>query len=173
MWCRDSNPQPSEHEPPPAQSQNQFTYPNWLQSISTCHPTFTDKKVCQPAVAIQLANSWSQKCDNFPASFTDQVWLGYLDVAIEKKICKTCMPSCAIDSRQRLFRCSHCEKNAKLECHLVLQIHDRGYLDVAIAKKLSVKLAKKFKNLSVKLAKNGRENISSVKVGVHRYQKVP
>ena len=30
---------------------------------------------------------------------------------------------------------------------------DRGYLDVAIAKKLSVKLTKKFKNLSVKLAK--------------------
>ena len=58
----------------------------------------------------------------------------------------------------------------KLACHLVLQIRDRGYLDVAITKKfLSVKLAKKFKNLSVKLAKNGRKNISSVKVGVHLF----
>ena len=53
------------------------------------------------------------------------------------------MPSCAIDPRQRLFRCGHCEKF------------------------FSVKLAKKFENLSVKLAKNGHENISSVKVGVH------
>ena len=46
------------------------------------------------------------------------------------------------------------QKNAKLACHLVLQIRDRGYLDVAIAKKLSVKLAK-----------NGHKNIWSVKVG--------
>ena len=58
----------------------------------------------------QLANSWSQKCDNFPASFTDHVRLGYLDVPIAKKIRKTCMPSCAIDLQQRLFRCSHHEK---------------------------------------------------------------
>ena len=36
--------------------------------------------------------------------------LGYLDVAIVKIFCKTCMPSCAIDSWQRLFRCSHREK---------------------------------------------------------------
>ena len=104
----------------------------WVQS---CHPTLTDKKVCRPSVAIWLTNSWLQKCDNFPASFTDQVRLGYLDVAIAKKIaklachlvlkicdrgyldvtiakkiCKTCMPSCAIDLWQRLFRCSHCKK---------------------------------------------------------------
>ena len=32
-----------------------------------------------------------------------EVRLGYLDVAIAKKIRKTRMPSCAIDSRQRLF----------------------------------------------------------------------
>ena len=95
-----------------------------------CHPTFTDKKVCWPLVAIWLVNSWSQKCDNFPAIFTDQVRLGYLDVAIAKNIRKTPMPSCAIDSWQRLFRCSHCEK-----------------------KILSVKLDKKFENLSVKLTK--------------------
>ena len=60
------------------------------------------------------------------------------------------------------------QKNAKLACHLVLYIRNRGYLDVAITKKLFVvKLAKKFKNLSVKLAKNSRKNILSVKVGVH------
>ena len=45
---------------------------------------------------------------------------------------KTCMQFCAIDSWQRLFRCSHRKKK-----------------------------------LSVKLAKNGPENIWSVKVGVH------
>ena len=33
--------------------------------------------------------------------------LGYLDVALQK-ICETRMQSCAIDSRQRLFGCSHC-----------------------------------------------------------------
>ena len=54
--------------------------------------------------------SWLRKCDNFPASFTAQVRLGYLDVAMQKKNCETCMPSCAIDSQQRLFRCSHSEK---------------------------------------------------------------
>ena len=75
-------------------------------------------------------------------NFTDQVRLGYLDVAIAKKICKTYIPSCAIDSQQRLFRCSHC-------------------------KFFFAKLAKRFKNLSVKLAEIGCENISSVKVGVH------
>ena len=32
-----------------------------------------------------------------------EVRLGYLDVAIAKKIRKTRMPSCAIDSQQRLF----------------------------------------------------------------------
>ena len=48
-------------------------------------------KVCQPSVAIQLADSWLRKCDNFSASFTDQVRLGYLDVAIAKKFAKlTC-----------------------------------------------------------------------------------
>ena len=45
-----------------------------------------------------------------------QVRLGYLDVAIAK-ICKTCMQSCAIDLRQRLFKCSHREK--KLSVKLV------------------------------------------------------
>ena len=44
------------------------------------------------------------------------------------------MQSCAIDLRQRLFRCSHHEKK-----------------------------------LSVKLAKNGRKNIWSVKVGEHQH----
>ena len=72
----------------------------------------------------------------------------FIDVAIANFFCKTRMPSCAIDSWQRLFRCSHREKN------------------------LSVKLAKKFKNLSVKLAKNGRKNILSVKVGVHHEKAV-
>ena len=67
--------------------------------------------------------------------------LGYLDVAIVKKI-------------------------AKLACHLVLLIHDRGYLDVAIAKKNLTKLAKKFEHLSVKHVEIGRKSIWSLKVGV-------
>ena len=87
----------------------------------------------------------------------------YLDAAIAKKIRKTCMPSCAIDLRmpscaidlrmpscaidlrQRLFRCSQSKKN------------------------LSVKLAKTFKILSVKLAEIGRKNIWSVNIGVHLF----
>ena len=35
------------------------------------------------------------------------------------------------------------QKNAKLACHLVLQIRDRGYLDVAIAKKIVSETRKK------------------------------
>ena len=78
--------------------------------------------------------SWLRKCDNFPASFTAQVRLGYLDVAMQKKNCETCMPSCAIDSQQRLFRCSH-------------------------RKNFFGKFAKKFKNLSVKLMEISCKNI--------------
>ena len=110
-----------------------------LQRWKLCHPTYTDKKVHQPSVAIR-------KYDKFSASFTDQVRLVYLDVAIAKNFCKTRMPSCAIDMRQSLFRCSH-------------------------LKFFFAKLTKKFENLSVKLVKNGRKNISSVKVGVHQMLK--
>ena len=46
-----------------------------------------------------------------------------------------------------------------------------GYLDVGIAKKIA-KPAKKFKNLSVKLAEIGHENIWSVKVGVYLFQRL-
>ena len=88
--------------------------------------------------------SWLRKCDNFPASFTAQVRLGYLDVAMQKKNCETCMPSCAIDSQQRLFRCSH-------------------------RKNFFGKFAKKFKNLSVKLMEISCKNIWSVNVGVHHF----
>ena len=57
----------------------------------------------------------------------------------------------------------------KLSCHLVLQIRNRGYLGVDIAKKFA-KPVKKFENLSVKLAEIGRKNILSVKVGVHHLE---
>ena len=73
-----------------------------ISAFEWCHPTFT-----------RLAKTWLQKYDKFSASFTDHVRLGYLDVAIAKKICKTCMPTCAIDLRQRLFRCSHRKKIQK------------------------------------------------------------
>ena len=43
-----------------------------LQYFYTCHPTFFDKKVRRPLVAIWLAKTWSRKYDKFPASFTDQ-----------------------------------------------------------------------------------------------------
>ena len=55
--------------------------------------------------AIRFAKTWSQKYDKFSTSFTDQVrllWSSHCE-----KIHKTHMQSCAIDSRQRLFRCSH------------------------------------------------------------------
>ena len=110
--------------------------------LISCHPTFIDKKVRRLLVVIRLGNSWSQKCDNFPVSFTDQVRLGYLDVAIAKIFCETFMPSCTIDSQQRLFRCRHRKKICKT--------------------------CEKFENLSVKLAEIGRKNIWSVKVGVHQ-----
>ena len=67
-----------------------------------------------------------------------EVLRGYFDVAIAK-ICKTCMQSCAID----LQTCSF--------VNFLQWLHLN-------------KLAKK---LSVKLAKIGRKNIWSVKVGVH------
>ena len=76
-----------------------------ISAFEWCHPTFT-----------RLAKTWLQKYDKFSASFTDQVRLGYLDVAIAKKICKTCMPTCAIDLRQRLFRCSHRKKIISETC---------------------------------------------------------
>ena len=67
-----------------------------------------------------------------------EVLRGYLDVAIAK-FCETCMQSCAID----LQTCSFAIFSQWLHLN---------------------NLAKK---LSVKLAKNGCENIWSVKVGVH------
>ena len=45
---------------------------SWV-TLWLCHLTFTDKKVCQPSVAIWVANCWSWKYDLFAASFTDQV----------------------------------------------------------------------------------------------------
>ena len=48
-----------------------------ISAFEWCHPTFT-----------RLAKTWLQKYDKFSASFTDQVRLGYLDVAIAKKIQK-------------------------------------------------------------------------------------
>ena len=95
-----------------------------------CHPTFTDKKVCQPSVAIHFATTLT------PFVKPCEVLRGYLDLAIVK-ICETRMQSCAIDSRTCSFA------NFSQWLHLN-------------------NLAKK---LSVKLAKNGRENIWSVKVG--------
>ena len=41
--------------------------------FKTCHPTFTDKKVCQPSVTIRLMKTWQQKYVKFPTNFTDQV----------------------------------------------------------------------------------------------------
>ena len=61
--------------------------------------------------AIRFAKTWSQKYDKFSTSFTDQVrllWSSHCE-----KIHKTHMQSCAIDSRQRLFRCSRREKNCQ------------------------------------------------------------
>ena len=99
----------------------------------TCHPTLTDKKVCQPLVVICFATTTLT-----PFVKPRQVLRGYLDVAIVK-IRKTRMQSCAIDSRTCSFA------NFSRWLHLN-------------------NLAKK---LSVKLAKNCRKNIWSVKVGVH------
>ena len=70
-----------------------------------------------------------------------KVLRGYLDVAIVK-ICKTFMQSCATDWQTCSF------------ANFLQWLHLN-----TIAKKLSVKLAK-----------NGRENIWSVKVGVHQLE---
>ena len=95
-----------------------------------CHPTFTDKKVRRPSVAIRFATTLT------PFVKPCEVLRGYLDVAIAK-IRETCMQSCDKDSQTCSFA------NFSQWLHLN-------------------NLAKK---LSVKLAKNGRKNIWSVKVG--------
>ena len=69
--------------------------------VHSCHPSYTDKILSQPSVAIRFAKTWSQKYDKFSTSITDQEAI---------KSCETCEQSCAIELRQRLFRCSHRKK---------------------------------------------------------------
>ena len=57
-------------------------------------------------VAIRFVKIWSQKYDKFSASFTDQE-VNYVIVTMAIKSCENRMQSCAIEMRQRLFRCSH------------------------------------------------------------------
>ena len=59
-------------------------------ALEMCHPTFTDKKVCRPSVAICFATTLT------PFVKPCTVLRGYLDVAIAK-IRETRMQSCAID----------------------------------------------------------------------------
>ena len=80
------------------------------------HPTFTDKKVRRPSVAIHFATSLT------PFVKPREVLRGYLDVAIAK-IRETHMQSCAIDSRT----CSY--------ANFLQWLHLNN-----LAKKLSVKL---------------------------------
>ena len=88
----------------------QLTVDMFIIKFYSCHLTFTDKKVSRihgrKNVTISLRVSLTR---------LGEVRLGYLDVAIAKKIRKTRMPSCAIDSRQRLFWCSHCEKHLSVK----------------------------------------------------------
>ena len=78
--------------------------------VQTCHPTFTDKKVCQRLVAICFATTLT------PFVKPRQVLSGYLDVAIEK-IRETRMKSCAIDlqtcSFTNFLQCLHLNNLAK------------------------------------------------------------
>ena len=42
------------------------------KNANSGHPTFTDKILLRPLLAIRFAKTWLQKCDNFPTSFTDK-----------------------------------------------------------------------------------------------------
>ena len=89
-----------------------------VASEKACQPTFTDKKVCQPLVAIRFTTTLT------PFVKPHKVPRGYLDIAIAK-ICETRMQSCAIDSQTCSF------------ANVLQWLHLNN-----LAKKLSAKLAK-------------------------------
>ena len=106
-----------------SQSFNSFLCYQKLYCFKACHPTFTDKTVRRPSVAIHFATTLT------PFVKPREVLRGYLDVAIAK-IRKTLMQSCAIDLQTCSFvnflQWLHLNNLAKKQSRKYLVSESRG-----------------------------------------------
>ena len=94
-----------------------------LSETFECHPTFTDKKVCRPLVAICFAN----KHPHLPLLKTSRGTQMLFRCSHHEKFAKLACNLVLQICEQRLFRCSYHNFFAKLACNLVLQICDMQF----------------------------------------------